>query len=304
MKVHRGAILDEALDELGWREALATDPRGAVSILFELQGSANAVSSALDDVVVSCIGVEAGSPQGVVLPCLGRTDPPGKIVGRTLTVRGLATAGLRSRDIALVAATSEKCVTVAAVERKALAVRPLGGLNPTLGLLEVTGSLELAAIDRRDLSDDWARAVGLGQLAVAHELVGAQRAMLGLARDHAIERVQFGRPISSFQAVRHRLADSLVAIESADAAISAAWESRSALEASMAKAIAGNAAWTVARHSQQVLAGIGFTAEHAFHHFFRRALVLDQVFGSARALTAELGEDLLRDRRLPAMLPL
>ena len=119
--------------------------------------------------------------------------------------------------------------------------------------------------------------------------------MLQLARDHAVDRVQFDRPIAGFQAVRHRLAESLVAIEAADAAATAAWDDRSPLGAALAKAIAGRSARAVARHSQQVLAGIGFTTEHPLHHYVRRALVLDHLLGDARSLTAALGEDLLRD---------
>jgi hypothetical protein len=53
-----------------------------------------------------------------------------------------------------------------------------------------------------------------------------------------------------------------------------------------------------------VLAGIGFTAEHPFHLYFRRVLVLDQLFGSAHSLTVELGDELLRSRTLPTLLPL
>jgi hypothetical protein len=60
----------------------------------------------------------------------------------------------------------------------------------------------------------------------------------------------------------------------------------------------------VALHGQQVLAGIGFTAEHAFHHYVRRTLMLDGLFGDLRSLTRELGEELLRTRRLPSILPL
>ena len=70
---------------------------------------------------------------------------------------------------------------------------------------------------------EWTRAVALAQLAVAHALVGASRTMLELARVHALERIQFGQPIAAFQAVRHRLADTLVAIEAADAALDSAW---------------------------------------------------------------------------------
>jgi alkylation response protein AidB-like acyl-CoA dehydrogenase len=128
--------------------------------------------------------------------------------------------------------------------------------------------------------------------------------MLELGCDHALERVQFGQPIATFQAVRHRLADTLVAIETAEAALSAAWEDESPQTAAMAKALAGKAARTASRHGQQVLAGIGFTTEHPFHRFVRRVLVLDELFGAARTLTRTLGDDLLRTRQLPPPLPL
>ncbi len=128
--------------------------------------------------------------------------------------------------------------------------------------------------------------------------------MLRLAREHAVDRVQFDRPIAGFQAVRHRLAESLVAIEAADAAAQAADDDGSTLTAALAKAVAGRSARTVARHAQQVLAGIGFTTEHSLHLYVRRALVLDVLLGDARSLTASLGTQLLNDRRLPSLLPL
>ena len=60
----------------------------------------------------------------------------------------------------------------------------------------------------------------------------------------------------------------------------------------------------MARHCQQVLAGIGFTTEHPLHRYVRRVLVLDQLLGDARSLTRRLGEDLLARRSLPSILPL
>jgi alkylation response protein AidB-like acyl-CoA dehydrogenase len=72
----------------------------------------------------------------------------------------------------------------------------------------------------------------------------------------------------------------------------------------MAKAIAGRSSRTVARHAQQVLAGMGFTSEHAFHRYFRRVLALDQLLGSASEISIEMGEAAIRDRRIPAMLAL
>jgi Acyl-CoA dehydrogenase, C-terminal domain len=131
-----------------------------------------------------------------------------------------------------------------------------------------------------------------GRRALGWWLVGLSRAMLSLARAHALDRVQFGRPIASFQAVRHRLAETLVAIEGAEATLRVASDDLGSL---LAKASAGDAALTAARHCQQVLAGIGFTAEHGLHRHVRRALVLDGLLGSARELTREAGA-LLRAR--------
>ena len=123
--------------------------------------------------------------------------------------------------------------------------------------------------------------------------------MLELARQHALERMQFGRPIALFQAVRHRLADSLIAIEAADSLVAAVWDEPSPVLTAMAKGMAGQGARTAAKHCQQVLAGIGFTAEHAFHHFYKRVVVLDQLLGAGSALTRHLGSDVLATGILP-----
>jgi hypothetical protein len=265
---HSRKALDDALSELGWADALSADPRAAVSTLFELQGVANVTSSALDAVMGDALGVEGP----VVLPLLGSCERP---VGR-----GLATFAFADRTPA------------------GLTVRAVDGIDPSLGLVEVTGDFGT------DASDQWPAALAAGQRALAHELVGASRAMLGLARDHAVERIQFGRPITAFQAVRHRLAESFVAIEAADAAVGAAWDVESPLTAAAAKAVAGRSARIVAKHCQQVLAGIGFTTEHPFHRYLRRALILDGLLGDARLLTRLLGEDLIKMRKLPPLLPL
>lgn len=128
-----------------------------------------------------------------------------------------------------------------------------------------------------------------GRLALGWWLVGAGRAMLSLARRHALDRTQFGRPVASFQAIRHRLAETLVAIEGAESTLVAAATEPDELSSLLAKAAAGHAALTAARHCQQVLGGIGFTAEHELHRHIERALVLDAMLGSSRALTREAG---------------
>jgi Acyl-CoA dehydrogenase, C-terminal domain len=140
-----------------------------------------------------------------------------------------------------------------------------------------------------------------GRRALGWWLVGISRAMLSLARSHALDRVQFGRTVASFQAIRHRLAETLVAIEGAEATLTGADDNLSSL---LAKAAAGHAALTTARHCQQVLGGIGFTAEHDLHRHIRRALVLDGLLGSSRELTREAGAELRRRRSVPRLVDL
>ena len=120
-----------------------------------------------------------------------------------------------------------------------------------------------------------------------------------------LDRIQFDRPIAQFQAVRHRLAESLVAIEAADAAARPRRGTTARRSPpSVAKAIAGRSARTVARHCQQVLAGIGFTTEHPFHRSSAGCTCSTALLGDARTLTRRLGEDLLARRTVPAILPL
>ena len=294
---HSGAALDSALDELGWTDALDDDSRDAVSILFELQGAENVTSSALDVVLASSLGLDPATT-GIVLPRIGRHHPPGEVVNDRLVVHGIASRNLELLPGAAIAHGE----AVTTVDRERLELRAVPGIDPALGLIEVTADLP-AQGDSLNTAR-WDDALAAGQIAVAHELVGASRAMLRLAREHALERVQFGRPISSFQAIRHRLAESLVAIEAAQATAEAAWDDPSPLAAALAKAIAGSSARTVAKHAQQVLAGMGYTTEHRLHLYVRRTLVLDQMLGAGRALTSEIGEQLLSSRQLPTMLPL
>jgi hypothetical protein len=144
--------------------------------------------------------------------------------------------------------------------------------------------------------------------AIGWWLAGTGRAMLSLARQHALDRVQFGKPIASFQAVRHKLADTLVALDGAEATLRAAGDVSAAgddeLASLLAKAAAGQAALLAAKHCQQVLGGIGFTAEHALHHHVKRVLVLDGLMGSARELTREAGRRVIATGSAPRLVDL
>ncbi|MFB4309441.1 acyl-CoA dehydrogenase family protein [Actinomadura sp. GTD37] len=305
-KSESAAAVDAALDEMGWREALEAEGAAVLPLLFTRQGAANAASGALDDVLAAALGTPSGPRTAVVLPEFGRHAAPGSVRDGELAVRGLGTVRTATAGTAVVVAEEDGVLRAFTVPAGSLRVRPVGGVDPRLGLAAV----EAEGVPVRDGSAaDWAGALAAGRSALAHELVGTSRTMLRLAREHALTRVQFGRPISSFQAVRHRLAESLFAIESADAAAGAAVDAAAdaadrALLAGIAKSLAGRNARTVARHCQQVLAGVGFTEEHDFHRCFRRVLALDGLLGDARTLTRELGEELLRTRRMPAVPPL
>lgn len=146
-------------------------------------------------------------------------------------------------------------------------------------------------------------ALHAGWRALGWWLVGTSRAMLSLARQHAVDRVQFGRHISSFQAIRHRLAETLVAIEGAEATLQAATDcdDPEGLASLLAKAAAGQAALTSARHCQQILGGIGFTAEHPLHHHIKRSLILDGLLGNARELTRKAGTVLVATGSAPRL---
>jgi hypothetical protein len=286
---HTGAALDAAVAELGWDDALAFDPRAAMSSRFALQGEACATSSALDRVIAFALGVELDGDTAVVLPRIGHSSAPAQLDGDRVAVRGLVAS---PRASLLVLGT--------VVDAGAFATRAVHGVDPDLRLVEVHGEIGVSTLG----VVDWDAAVRYGQLALAHELVGASRRVLALAREHALERIQFGQPIAMFQAVRHRLAETLVAIETAASVLDAAWLDPSPVTAAMAKATAGRSARTVLKHGQQVLAGIGFTTEHDLHRYVRRILVLDQLFGSSAALTKQLGVELLATRQLPRLLPL
>jgi Acyl-CoA dehydrogenase, C-terminal domain len=153
--------------------------------------------------------------------------------------------------------------------------------------LHALGGLPLRRVDEGDLLR-----LAEARRALGWWMVGSSRAMLALARQHALDRVQFGKPVAAFQAVRHKLAETLVAIEGAEATLNLPGSDNNDLTALLAKAACGKAALTTAKHCQQVLAGIGFTAEHDLHRHVERVLVLDGLLGSARELTKKAGSGL------------
>jgi alkylation response protein AidB-like acyl-CoA dehydrogenase len=141
------------------------------------------------------------------------------------------------------------------------------------------------------------RAVEVAATALAVETVGAAQAIFDITLAYAKQRQQFGAPIGSFQAIKHKFADMLVALERARAtsyfaALTIAEDDdRRALATSTAKAAAGDCAALLAKEGIQIHGGIGYTWEHDMHLYVRRVKSSSLLFGNAaqhRARVADL----------------
>ncbi len=127
----------------------------------------------------------------------------------------------------------------------------------------------------------------MGAVGAAAEMLGAARRCLDMAVDYAKVREQFGQPIGSFQAIRHKCAEMLLEVENSHAAVYyAAWAldakaDDADLAASVAKAYVGDSARKVCGEAIQVHGGIGFTWEYDLHLYFKRAKALEVQYGDA-----------------------
>ncbi len=131
------------------------------------------------------------------------------------------------------------------------------------------------------------RTLDIATAALSAEMVGTAQKALDISVEYAKTRVQFGKPIGSFQAVKHKCVDMMVAVENARSlTYYACWtvDERSAeapTAVPMAKAYASDMAKNVTSEAIQVHGGIGFTWEHDMHLYHRRALAGEANFGNA-----------------------
>jgi len=304
-----GTELAKGLDDFGFADLLAEAPRDAVSALFTALGGAGSMTTALQDVLLQPLAdylPVASSECNVVLPAVG-ADLVGVTEGAEAAVRGLVIGARSAANFLAPVAIRGELVWVRLGDASGISTRRVEGLDPALAMIEVTG-VDVAAdvvVAGERAAAAWDAVATAGRLALGYQILGAVAQMIDLAVDHARNRVQFGRPIGSFQAVRNRLADAHVAREGAAAALSAAWDADDAFLAGLlAKSLAGRAARIAATQCQQVLAGIGFTAEHPFHRFLARALVLDSVLGSATELPEVIGAHLISAGTIPRLVDL
>jgi hypothetical protein len=259
------ADIATALADLGWAEVLDADPEAATGLLFSEQGSALASTAALDGVAARVLGLAPETR--FVWPGLDSFRAGGPEVAGGVALAAIpGSAFLLSGD-------------------------PAGELDPTPAEGFAAGSGWL--VTGAPAPAGGVAVLGAARLAVAEELLGVGGRALREACDHVGSRHQFGRPIGSYQSVRHRLAGAYAELAGAEAAVRAARADPTALGVS-AKAAAGRACGLVAAEAVQVCGGMGLSAEHPVARCARRTHLLDAFLGRATDLTRTMGAGLLR----------
>lgn len=276
-----------------WRALADAGVTGA--LVPEADGGLGLDENALPPVLIragySGLPAPAVETIGVAAPLLaaaGHPALPGVLSGAALVTAQLgaaATAGqpvpfLQVADYVLLRGDDGALLLYARAELDAEPVRSVDG-SRQLGRLRArpAGGIVLAS----SVDAAWQRGV-LGTAAV---LVGLAERMLSMTVGYVAGRRQFGVPVGSFQAVKHRLADAYVAVEFARPAVMAAgWAQAAgaadaAAQTSVAKVLASDAALAVARAAIQCHGAIGYTTEYDLHLFATRVWALAPSWGSA-----------------------
>ena len=175
------------------------------------------------------------------------------------------------------------------IETSRLELRPVSGIDWTRHLVEVSASSELeqgAPLDQLVPVEQQALQER-AYVALAAEMLGTTRWLLQHTIEYAKERDQFDRPIGSFQAIQHKIADMALVYEEAWSAVYYAAMCVDAGDpdrrraAHVAKILAGAAATRAAKDGIQVHGGIGYTWEHDLHLYIRRAYTSEHLFGTS-----------------------
>ena len=207
-----------------------------------------------------------------------------KITGSKMFVIDGATASL-----IIVGARTSKGVSLFAVDgdAKGLTRTSLSTMDQTRKQAKLEFNATPATLIGTDGKgwDVLSQVFDLAAVALAAEQVGGAQKVLEMAVEYAKVRVQFGRPIGSFQAIKHKCADMLLEVESAKSAAyygmwcAAEMNDELASVASLAKAYCSEAYFHAAAENIQIHGGIGFTWEHPAHLYFKRAKSSELLFG-------------------------
>lgn len=287
----RRAAAEAAVAAAGWLELRTGDPSAALASTVDTALVAEELARAVVDVpflgptLAADLRRRSGAPPAA--------DPLAETVLWDGALVGLARTGPDQRPAGVAVDAGRATTALLMVETPSgsvLGTVALGAPRASVDLTRPVRAPEDAArpVDGAHRLDDteldaWA---AMGSALACADLLGASGGALALARDYATVRHQYGRPIGSFQAVAHMLADAHVAVEgSRSIARWAAWaadalpaaDARAASAA--ARAYCGRAAVAVCETAIQVHGGIGNTWDCLAHVFLRRSLLARQLFG-------------------------
>ena len=281
----------------GMAGEVSADPE-ALAGLFMTQGR-SAVSSRLLDLAVLAGSAGPGLAR-LVLPLPGAIDPPGRVRGSVMLLDGIVLGGGELLEPLVVGTDSEDLLEV---DIDALATVEPAPWDPAGGIVRIRGEVSLAQRSSSRVCLDWSGVLTRAARCLAHELVGIGRGARELATEHVSQRRQFGRPLGTLQAVRHRLADVRVAEAGATALLHATGEEAGAtLHTDLIKPVAGRAALAAVQAAQQLCGAMGFTEEFGLDRWVRRAYLLDSLLGGGEAAPYRLGSDALTGVWTPARL--
>jgi hypothetical protein len=185
-----------------------------------------------------------------------------------------------------------------------------GPFDPLVAVARVAPLSSLCVIAGLDQSDGRrTAATNLARLFIGAEILGACEHLMADAVTYAHDRMQFGQPIGTFQAVQHLLASAEVQVRALSSAIEMLVPRIAQLggadtshHLALLKALAGRTGHHVAQATLQVLGGIGFTKEHEHHRYAKRILTLDALCGTKDQLAREIGQAaILGETRLVAV---
>ena len=148
-------------------------------------------------------------------------------------------------------------------------------------------------------ADAFSHLLGLARVGLSAELTGAARRVLEMSVEFAKQREQFGRPIGQFQAIAHKCADMMIAVESMTSATQyAAWsvgtdEPDARTSACLAKSFCSDAYTRVAGDGIQIHGGLGFTWEQDLHLYFKHAKAAEFLYGSSHELREIAAQDMI-----------
>lgn len=280
---------ERGYDEALWR--LLCDQVGAAALVIheELGGAGGELADA-----------------ATVLQELGRALVPSPLLGTTLAELALLTAAepdtdtlaalaegraigalvldpdfVINGDIATVVTAAGSGVGEPATRWTQFSVSPLTTMDPTRRLAQLSPGAIVALGPDPGLADAAA-------ILLAAEQIGAAQRCLELTVAYTKDRVQFGRPIGSFQALKHRMADLYVAISAARAVVDDACSDPTPDKAATARLLACEAFTAIAGEAIQLHGGIAITWEHDMHLYFKRAHAGAHLLGSPRDMLSRL----------------